>query len=68
MEEPVLNQWWGYVHTLGTIQAKRYFGPQDITEANESPFCKEVYGPFPAKDREDALNIIEEKHEIHINR
>ena len=38
--------WWGYIHTNGTIQVKRYFGPEDIREAHESPFVARVYGPF----------------------
>lgn len=53
-----LLNWWGYLHTNGTIQAKRYFGPKDIQEARESPFCERVQGPFKAKDRNDALAIL----------
>lgn len=53
------NQWWGYRHTSGSYQAKRYFDTRDIEEAHESPFCERVYGPFLAKDREEALFIIE---------
>lgn len=52
-------QWWGYRHVSGTLQAKRYFDPLDIQEARESEFCSIVVGPFPAKDREEALKIIE---------
>lgn len=51
----------GYVHTSGSLQAKRYFGPEDIQEANESPFCKQVVGPFYAKDRDEALEIVKQK-------
>jgi len=47
-------KWWGYIHTNGTLQIKRYFGPLDITEAHESPFCKTVLGPVDAVDRDDA--------------
>ena len=25
-------KWWGYVHTNGTIQVKRYFDKQDLEE------------------------------------
>lgn len=57
------NLWWGYLHTAGTLQAKRYFSPLDIEEANESPFCKEVVGPFEAENREEALKIIKEQQE-----
>ena len=52
------NQWWGYLHQSGTFQAKRYFGPLDIQEAEESSFVAKVYGPFAAKDSEEALEII----------
>lgn len=53
------TQWWGYKHKSGTYQAKRYFGQQDIREAQESPFCVRAVGPFMAKDREDALAQVE---------
>jgi hypothetical protein len=59
--EETKNKWWGYVHTSGSLQAKRYFGPEDIQEANESPFCKQVVGPFDAKDRDEALEIVKRK-------
>jgi hypothetical protein len=51
--------WWGYKHVSGTLQAKRYFEPLDIIEAQESPFCAKVVGPFPAKNRDEALEIVE---------
>jgi len=54
-------EWWGYLHTNGAILPKRYFGPRDISEANESPFVAEVYGPFNAHGVEDA-RIILNKH------
>ena len=56
-DEPgsISQLWWGYKHTSGTYQAKRYFGALDTDEARDSPFCEQVVGPFPAKDREDAL-------------
>lgn len=54
-------QWWGYLHTSGTYQAKRYFGALDTDEARESPFCKIVVGPFYASDREEALKIVKER-------
>lgn len=49
------NLWWGYRHVSGTIQAKKYFVPLDIQEAEESDFCEEVYQPFEANNREEAL-------------
>lgn len=53
--------WWGYRHTNGTLQAKRYFSPQDLTEACESPFVAEVCPPFAASGRDEALKIIGER-------
>lgn len=58
------NYWWGYVHTSGTIQAKRYFGKEDIAEAKASPFCARVFGPFPAMDRDDAIDTIKRTTEL----
>lgn len=54
------NLWWGYKHTSGTYQAKRYWEPLDISEAKESPFCAKVVGPFESKDRDEALKIVAE--------
>ena len=53
------NMWWGYRHTNGNIQTKRYFELLDISEARESPFCERVSSPFEATDREDALKQLE---------
>ena len=52
------RKWWGYKHTSGTYQAKPYYEPLDIQEAEESPFCEKVYGPFDASDRDEALEIV----------
>lgn len=52
-------QWWGYVHTQGTLQAKRYFDQGDIDEARSSPFCAQVFGPFPASGRDEALSTVQ---------
>lgn len=47
--------WWGYEHTQGTYHVKRYYSAEDIHEAQQSPFCKQVVGPFPAEGREEAI-------------
>jgi len=52
------NDWWGYLHSKGSLQVKRYFGALDTDEARESPFTKEVVGPFKAASREEALQIL----------
>jgi len=55
--------WWGYIHENDTLHTKRYYGPQDIQEAKESPFCKYVHGPFPARNSEIAMEELK-KHEL----
>jgi hypothetical protein len=53
--------WWGYVHTSGTLHVKRYFGPQDLEEASESPFVFQRTGAFEAEGRTDAIKKTCEK-------
>lgn len=60
MSGEIKNLWWGYLHTSGTVQVKRYFGPLDTQEAHESPFCARVFEPFEAKDRTEAIEIIKQ--------
>lgn len=50
-----MNKWWGYFHKEGTLHVKRYFGPEDITEANESPFVDIAAGPWEVGSKEEAL-------------
>jgi len=49
------NLWWGYRHVSGSLQVKRYFVPLDIQDAEDSGFCEEVYPPFEANNREEAI-------------
>lgn len=53
--------WWGYKHTSGTLQAKRFFDQRDLDEAQESPFVNQLVYPFAAKNRDEALAYIENK-------
>jgi hypothetical protein len=57
------NEWWGYLHTSGTVQAKRVFYDYDlcVQEAISSPFVSRVIYRFPAGTREEALAYIEAK-------
>jgi len=55
------NYWWGYLHTNGSYQVKRYFNKRDIDEALESPFVVSVSGVFLAKNREEAFKILKTK-------
>lgn len=51
-------QWWGYIHTSGTLHAKRYFDMQDIEEAKDSPFVKHIFHPMVGT-RDDLIKIME---------
>jgi len=51
-------KWWGYLHINGNIQVKRFFSDLDLEEAYESPFVKEVFIPFEADNREEAIKYI----------
>lgn len=54
--------WWGYLHQFGTYHVKRYFNdPADLQEARESDFVSAVHGPFEAKDRQEALIILQKE-------
>lgn len=59
-ETQTKNQWWGYKHTAGTYQAKRYFDKRDTDEAHESPYCEQIVGPFLAADRDEAIKYVME--------
>lgn len=53
--------WWGYRHINGSLQAKRYFSTEDLSEARQSPFVASVCPPFSAAGRDEALKIIGER-------
>jgi len=53
-------KWWGYRHTNGSLQAKRFFDGRDLDDADESPFVAKRTNPFFASGREEALKIVEE--------
>jgi len=58
------KKWWGYLHENGSIQVKPVYQPTielDLRDAEESPFCKIVFEPFPCKDREEAIAIVKGK-------
>lgn len=54
-------QWWGYLHTNGSIQVKRFFGREDIIEAMDSPFVDMTFGPFEVDGREEAIQKIKDE-------
>ena len=59
--------WWGYVHTNGSLQVKRWWGDQrDLQEARESDFVETTYGPFMASNRQGAIDHIQVLHEANL--
>ena len=57
------NMWWGYLHSNGTIQVKRWFGDhKDYTDDCEgNDFVVQVIRPFVADSHEAAGKIIAER-------
>lgn len=53
------HRWWGYKHVNGTLHVKRYFDQRDLDEAQGSPFVARVCPAFFAKNRTEALTILE---------
>lgn len=56
-------EWWGYLHSNGTTQLKRWFGDhRDYTEDCEgNPFVIRIVKPFEASSREEAAKILCER-------
>ena len=54
------NWWWGYLHSNGTIQVKRWMGDHGdyTTDCIGNPFVKMVVRPFKADDWDTARKII----------
>ena len=52
--------WWGYLHSNGSLQVKRWWGDhKDYTEDCEgNDFVQQVVRPFEAKTHEEALKVI----------
>ena len=59
------NAWWGYKHTNGSLQVKRYFSLKDLIEAQESEFVAEVRGPWECTNREEAMAKLKEQLEVN---
>jgi len=51
---------WGYLHSNGKIQVKRWFGDMEdyTTDCENNEFVKLVVPPFEASSREQALEIL----------
>lgn len=59
--------WWGYLHSNGTLQLKRWFGDvKDYTDDCEgNPFTVIVVHPFKADNHDDALEILRARIQEH---
>ena len=55
--------WWGYRHSNGTDQLKRWFGDgKDYTDdCRNNPFVIRVIKPFEAESQERAMDILKER-------
>lgn len=46
--------YWGYLHQNGEVILKRYFGEEDLIEADHSPLVIKRTDTFEAETREEA--------------
>ena len=46
--------WWGYLHSNGELQIKRFWDYTCIEDAKESPYAKEIIMPFYAINSDEA--------------
>lgn len=53
-------KWWGYLHSNGSFQVKRYFGDWDdiLKDIKGNDLVVRVVGTFNAESREEAVRII----------
>ena len=51
-------KWWGYLHTNGSIQVKRYFDNEDFDDADSSTFVERRTSYFEAASRDEAILIV----------
>lgn len=57
--------WWGYLHSSGTIQVKRWFGDHKdyTTDCEGNDFVVKVVKPFEAESADAARRIITQQLE-----
>ena len=61
MKISMSEQWyWGYLHSDGSIQVKRWFGDDNdyTTDCEDNDFVVQVVPPFKATSREEALETL----------
>lgn len=59
-------KWWGYLHTNGSIQVKRFFDYRDLDDAHDSPFVSAVCQPFDASGRDEAIQHVAKTLDVSI--
>lgn len=57
MKTNIKLKYWAYIHTNGEILVKRYLSPEDLTDADESPFVRKRTDMFYAHTRDEAEQI-----------
>jgi len=55
--------WWGYLHSNGSLQVKRWFGDRKdyLDDCRGNDFVQRVASPFVATSREEAIKILQER-------
>ena len=63
MDKATKVMWWGYLHSNGTPQLKRWFGDhEDYTgDCEGNPFVQKIVKPFEANSFEEALEHLREE-------
>ena len=61
--DPYAIWWWGYLHSNGQLQLKRWFGDHAdyTTDCEGNPFTVKVCKPFMAPDREYAMAELKDR-------
>jgi len=54
-EERKIPRWYAYIHANGNLLLKRYFMPDDLSDAKNSPFVMDITPVIKAHDRKDAM-------------
>lgn len=60
--------WWGYIHTNGSVIAKRYYDRAALRDARESTFVNIVVEPFLADNHSEAVKIIKNENMTHFEK
>jgi len=46
--------WWAYLDDRGIVHIKKYMSDKQLQNCEQMPFCRGIFDPFEAWDREDA--------------